>query len=288
MFPSLESRYPLALLDERARIAAQGSFRDRVRYDLIPRPHYAFGLLAAADAARFAGVTRITAIEFGVAEGAGLLNLCALAPQVSAETGVEIDIAGFDTGIGLPALEDYRDHPEIWKAGDFATGSKEALLAQLPPQARMVWGDVAETLPEFIATLSPQAPVGFVSVDVDIYRSTRDCLRLFTAPVESLLPVMIAYFDDTIGGLDRIGALMRNRYAGQLLAIDEFNAEQQYRKIDRIPILTHRRPLDREPWLDQIYGVHALDHPLRSAGGGNRRTLSVDAHGGSARMAWPL
>src|SRR5436190_14461173 len=116
----IDLRYPAALLAERERVAMVGSFRETVRYDLVPRPHYAFGLLTAADIARFCGVKKIIAIECGVAAGEGLLNLCELAEMVSHETGIEFIIYGFDTGNGLPPLQDYRDHPEIWTEGDFS------------------------------------------------------------------------------------------------------------------------------------------------------------------------
>ena len=32
---------------------------------------------------------------------------------------MEYQIFGFDTGLGMPDPIDYRDHPELYKAGDF-------------------------------------------------------------------------------------------------------------------------------------------------------------------------
>jgi hypothetical protein len=287
MFPDLSSKYSERILEERATIAAHGSFRDKVRYDLIPRPMYAFGLLAAADVARFCGARRITAIEFGVAEGDGLLNLCGLAAAVTEETGVSIEIAGFDTGEGLPPLSDYRDHPEIWTGGDFKIADRQRLLSGLTPNARMVWGDIAQTLPTFIRSLPADAPVAFVSVDLDIYTSTMSALRLFTAEAEKLLPAIVTYFDDTLGGAARIGSIFRNRWAGQLLAIDEFNAANDKRKIDVMRTIKFRRPLDREQWLEQMYAIHVLDHPARNRTN-VRAPLTMVEHGSSASLGWPL
>jgi hypothetical protein len=236
-----------------------------VRYDLVERPAYAFGLLAAADAARFFGASRITAVEFGVAEGAGLLNLCALAPQVTRETGVLIDVHAFDRGHGLPAPRDHRDHPELWTAGDFPMLDPESLRSRLPGFANLHLGDIAETLGAFQDRLTPEAPIGFVSFDVDIYSSTVDALRIYEGDPSRSLPVSIAYFDDTLGNPAGLGSLLRNRWCGQLRAIDEFNEAHSLRKIDEIRTLKARRPLRHEIWLDQMYGVHALDHPLRNA-----------------------
>lgn len=287
MFPDLSSKYPATLLAERERIAQSGSFREQVRYDLVHRPTYAFGLLAAADIARFCGIQKIIAIEFGVANGDGLLNLAALAPRVTQETGVEIEIFGFDTGAGLPPLTDYRDHPEIWSEGDFLMDNREELMQKLPANTQIIWGDIAETLAPFMQRLSKQTPVGFVSLDVDIYTSTKNAMRLFQGDAEHCLPVTISYFDDTIGGVTRMGSLFRNRWAGQLLAIDEFNAANATRKIDIIRTLKYRRPLHLEPWLEQIHAVHMLDHPARNRLD-SRAALTMREHGAAAGLDWLL
>lgn len=281
------SRYPAEVLRERDRVQQFGTFREKVRFDLVPRPNYAFGLLAAADMARFAGVKKLIAIECGVAEGYGLLNLCEVAAMVTNETGIEFEIIGFDTGTGLPPLSDYRDHPEIWMEGDFPTTDRAALADQLPDNADIIWGDVKDTIPAYLSLINADAPIGFVSIDVDIYRSTRDALKLFTGAPELCLPVTIAYFDDTLGSPQRIGSMFRNRWAGQLLAIDEFNATHEKRKIDIIRTLKYRRPLDKEQWLDQIYAIHMLDHKLRGESA-REEALRIGAHGEDARMHWPL
>ncbi|GJD31149.1 hypothetical protein PMNALOAF_2402 [Methylobacterium adhaesivum] len=283
--PPLNGRYPEFLLAERARAAASTDLRERARYDVEARPFYLFGLLTAADVARFSGIDHVAAIEFGVAEGAGLRALSDLAAKVTALTGVRFTIYGFDTGAGLPPLVDVRDHPEIWQAGDFPTRDPESLSQH----ATMVWGDIGETLPVFVEALTPAMPVGFVSIDVDIYRSSVDCLRLFSdAKAECLLPVVPSYFDDTIGGPARIGSLFRNRWCGQLLAIDEFNARAAVpRKIDTLRTLRYRRPFADEPWLEQMYGLHVLDHPLRQPGA-TRPALSIGGHAAEDRMTWPL
>lgn len=100
-------------------VAAFGSLRAKVACDLVNRPHYAYGLLAAADQAKEAGIDAITAVEFGVAAGEGLLNLCKVAERVSNTTGVRINLVGFDTGRGMPPPVDYRDHPEEFQASDY-------------------------------------------------------------------------------------------------------------------------------------------------------------------------
>ena len=89
-----------------------GSVRQKIDYDCIPRNAYAYCILAAADHAKSYGIDRVTIMEFGVAAGGGLLNMCWIAERVARETGVKFDIVGFDTGQGMPPPIDYRDHPE--------------------------------------------------------------------------------------------------------------------------------------------------------------------------------
>ncbi len=286
MSDPLSLHYPEAVLAARERARAEGSFRERVRYDLVDRPHHSVGLLAAADLARFTGVDTIVAVEFGVAEGAGLLNLSDVAREVVDETGVDIEVVGFDSGSGLPAPIDYRDHPEIWAEGDFRLPDIERLRQNLAAGTELVLGPVAETVPIFVDSLDGRV-IGFVSCDLDYYSSTREALGLFDARPEQLLPVVITHFDDVLGGAGRIGSLFRTEAAGQRLAIDEFNNGHSLRHFDPMRILRHRRVLDRELWMERMYALHVLDHPLRNAGRG-RPPLSMGQHARTSEFEWPF
>ena len=115
-------------MGEAAWVSRTGDFRTREQHGLIGRPNYLYGMLRAADCAKYFGKTSVTAIEFGVASGAGLVNMVDLAELITKETGVKFRIVGFDTGAGLPTIEGYKDHPEIWNPGDFAMEDRPALL----------------------------------------------------------------------------------------------------------------------------------------------------------------
>ena len=104
--------YDLGILD-RHNIARQ-IFRDEIQ-----RPNYAFGIWLATIQAVKLGITKLSVVEFGVAGGDGLLNLCDICSKVSASTDVKFDIFGFDSEIGMPPLLDFRDHPEICQEGQF-------------------------------------------------------------------------------------------------------------------------------------------------------------------------
>src|SRR5579862_5305691 len=86
-------------------------YRTKLDLNAIERPHYGHCLLQAASLARTLGHRRISAIEFGVAGGNGLVALERHADYVRKETGVEVMTYGFDTGRGMPPPIDYRDMP---------------------------------------------------------------------------------------------------------------------------------------------------------------------------------
>jgi hypothetical protein len=237
-------------------VAVFGSFRLRVAFDLVLRHHNAYGLLRAADEARALGVRRISAIEFGVAAGAGLLNMCQIARRVTKLTGVEIIVYGFDTGQGMPPAQDYRDHPDLYQQGDFPMDF-ERLRAHLPENGRLLIGDLSQTLPAFMAQqLSADAPLGYVVVDVDYYSSTVIALSVFDAAPELYLPIVTIYADD-------VELPENNPYAGEQLAFHEYNARNPLRKICRHEFFEDWRIFQRAIWLKHMYFMHVMDHPRR-------------------------
>jgi hypothetical protein len=238
-------------------VAVFGGTRAKINFDLLVRPQHAFGLLHAADAAVARGVQCVTVVELGVGAGTGLLNLCALAAKITKMTGVGFDIIGFDTGTGLPPPADFRDHPEIYKQGWFPMGDINALTASLPANARIILGDLKDTIRPFVLTLSPERPVGFVSLDVDHYTSSKQALNLFTGEPSCYFPYVTVYVDD-------ISLPTNTSHAGELLAITEFNAENELRKFDFDGKLVYRRIFKHAEWLIHMYKLHVLDHPERN------------------------
>ena len=216
---------------------------------LVPRPHYAFGLLQAAREAQRLGHSGITAIEFGVAGGNGLLEMEAYANDLSAGLGMKIRVVGFDSGVGLPAPRDYRDLPHLWAPGDFDMDRGQ--LEERLTSAQLIIGQISETLPEFLDSVDKSAPVGFVAIDVDLWSSTRDCLRVFDGTTDKSLPRVWCYFDDIVNTIPDVG---------ELLAIHEFNEEHGQTKIRQPFNLRANIPL-QPSWAEQMWQVHNFEHP---------------------------
>ena len=230
------------------------SLEDKIAFDVFPRPHFAYGVYNAARQAKALGIPRISAIEFGCAGGNGLVALEAVAKEVSANVGVEIDIYGFDMGEGLPRPLDYRDLPYAWQAGQFKMDVPK-LQARLKT-TQLVIGDVAETVGPF-RQRQDVAPIGFVSFDLDYYTSTAAALRIFDGGSDHLLPRIYCYFDDIIGPDNEL----HTEYSGELLAIREFNDSHPMAKLAPIHGFSRKR-IFTAAWNDMMYVLHAFDHPL--------------------------
>jgi len=229
-----------------------GSFEFRYNIDALQRMQYAYIMYQAAKLAAKLKQPRISVLEFGVAGGAGLLWMERYAEEIERIFPVKIEIYGFDTGAGLPPPLDYRDLPYHWKEGFFAM-DKEALEAKLK-RAKLVMGNVADTCASFVGDHNP-APIGAVAHDLDFYSSTVDGLKLFDADAKHLMPRMFCYFDDTIGS----DVELYSDFTGERLAIEDYNAAQQKRKIAVPHYLRAKEGLGT--WRHQIWVCHLFDHP---------------------------
>lgn len=239
-----------------ALVALVGSFRTKVAHDIIVRPFNAFAILQAADWAMYYGIQELTLVEFGVASGIGLMNMARIAERVTRISGIRFRIYGFDTGQGMPPPNDYRDHPDMYGHGDFPMDF-DTLRRALPDNTELILGDVAQTVPKFLKALSTSAPIGYIDFDLDYYSSTSAALTLLSDEnPNKYLPIAVAYFDDTV-------LSQHNSWCGAYLAIKEFNASEEFRKIERHLALENSRIYRRALWLKQIYFVHVLDHPSR-------------------------
>jgi len=143
----------------------QAFFKDMCNIQL-PYYSYASGLWGATDLALSRGYKHISAMEFGVAGGYGLIHLGIYARELQRLYGIKIDVYGFDSGKGLLAPVDYRDCPQFWIEGDYQM-DVDALQRKLE-QEKLIIGDICETTKTFLDEYKP-APIGFISVDVDFY-----------------------------------------------------------------------------------------------------------------------
>lgn len=221
---------------------------DKIRSGDFPwkRP-YALSTLQAVMEAVHCNYSQIALVELGVAGGRGLLQLCRIAELFTQELNIDIQVYGFDTGVGLPPVLDYRDHPEFWSQGLYSMGDVDALRKRLPEFCHLIIGNLSETIPSFLDTLGTSRRIGFVSVDVDYYSSTVSGLKIFEYPPSAYLPAVPMYFDDVEV------LLTYSPWSGEALAISEFNTSHEKRKIER------------KNWrILKFHVCHILDHPIRT------------------------
>lgn len=259
MITPRSARIVRALLEPEALVRALlkksriGSFEFRLAFDAFDRPWYAHGIYEAASLAQKLGLGAISVVEFGVAQGNGLFAMERLAAEIRERFNLQIEIFGFDSGVGLPTESDYRDLPCVWKRGLYKM-DVDAVRKKLPT-AHLVLGDVKETVPHFLQQ-SAFPPIGFIAFDLDYYTSTIAAFRIFEGPDDRYLPRVLTYFDDIMSGDQQYYC----EDVGELLAIREFN-ESPTRNHRIRPIHGWKRShLLRSEWLDAIWAYHRFDH----------------------------
>ena len=227
----------------------------------LGRQHYALSLMYGVAQAMCLGIDRISALEFGVWKGGGQIDLHKAATFLEEKTGVKTDIYGFDTfGKGLGKPQGHVDHPEIWSEAQFELPNPTKVKNSMPEGVELVIGDVSETVAEF--KTRDIAPIGFAAIDVDYYTSTPPCLEVFQGDAEKYVPVVPMHVNDIEVNL------VFNSWCGEALAISEFNAANEFRKIEKAP----QRFL-----ISRFFGCHVLDHPVRTGAAKAKYPLKLKA-----------
>lgn len=224
-----------------------------IRLNAVERPNYAYILLRAADLARRLGISAISALEFGVAGGRGILAMQAHADRIGQLTGVAIKVYGFDTGAGLPPPQDYRDLPYVWQEAHFKMD--EPALRRKLGRSELVLGLVEDTVKGFAASHNPP-PIGAISFDLDYYSSSVAAFGIFGIAPEHRLPRIFCYMDDILSSnLGHVGPAV-----GVPLAMEEYRRAHPRHGLDALSHLEFEyAPLRR--WHRQIYSFSDFDHP---------------------------
>jgi len=215
------------------------------------RPQYTWGVLQGAHLGKALRYDSVSVIEFGVAGGNGLVSLERTAEIVERALGVRIDVFGFDTGEGLPKPLDHRDLPNLYSPGRHPMDV--ARLRRQLERAQLILGCVQDTVEGFLA--DQPAPIAFMAVDLDLYSSSVGALRVLDAHERLLLPRIHCYLDDIMG-------LSCSEFNGERLAVSEFNASHQRRKVGIIPGLKYflPKPYSEQMWCEQSFMAHVFDH----------------------------
>jgi hypothetical protein len=148
-----------------SRISRENPFFRRLCAESGCNHNYVWGVLQTGNLARSLAIKRVSVLEFGVAGGNGLVALEKISGKVADHYGVEIDVYGFDTGIGLPEPHDYRDLPDICSQADFPMEPEK--LRQRLKTAKLFLGLVGKTITDFI-----ESGPGLLPLSLSIWIST--------------------------------------------------------------------------------------------------------------------
>jgi len=253
---SLQSPLPLRIVACQyiLKHSKNAKFSTKLNWDAVERPAYGYGMFNAALLARELGYKKISAIEFGVAGGNGLVAMEQIALEIEKEIGVEFSIWGFDSSAGLPKSHDVRDQIYFWQSGDFKM-DLPALQRRLK-RSELIIEPIAVSVQSFFEKYQPPS-IGFIAFDLDYYSSTRDALTMLKNNQNNFLPRVECYMDD----VSSWGMLSASMQTGVLLAIDEFNSTNPSVKVLKKEDVGRLRKIPGN-WFNTVYVVHFFSHPL--------------------------
>lgn len=212
------------------------------------RPHYYSIIYEAAMNAKGLNKKNISVIEFGVANGNGLLSIEKYSQKISKKLKINIEIFGFDLGDfkGLPQTNDSRDLPFFWGEGDFKMNFDQ--LSKKIKYSKLILGNVSDTVKQFKP--NENSPIAAVFFDLDLYSSTSAAFNIFNLKDEFLLPRVICFFDDLQPHI--------NDHNGELAAINEFNSNHSNMKIAKDYGYTMNYKYSA--WEEDVFIFHKFDH----------------------------
>ncbi len=241
------------LLQNLMRKFKLATFEQRLKYDALLYPAYAYGMYCAALQAKSLGLKKISAIEFGVATGNGLIAMESHATEIYNSTGIEFEIYGFDTGEGLPKPTDYKDQSYFWSETSYTMNQKK--LEDNLSFSNLVIGEIKSTIQKFMKD-SLTYPIGFIAFDLDYYSSTLESFKIFKISDNLLLPRVECYMDD----ISSTELLVASEGTGVLKAISDFNqSEEKQKKIFKKEGVSHLRSIPSS-WNEKAYVFHSFNH----------------------------
>jgi len=89
-----------------------------------------------------------------------------------------------------------------------------------------------------------------------MYYGTKAALEVLTGAPECYLPQFWGYLDD-------IREPEVCPKIGELLAVEEFNKENEFRSVDEYCFLESERIFKNAGWIHQMHSVNIIDHPSR-------------------------
>tara|TARA_B100000686_G_C16709055_1_gene928034 strand:+ start:778 stop:1566 length:789 start_codon:yes stop_codon:yes gene_type:complete len=230
------------------------------------RPQYETILLESCLEAKKLGYKEITVLELGVAGGNGIVSLEKYRKKIQKKIDIKINIYGFDTGEGIPKSNLKEDLPFIWKAGQYKI-NKEKLEKRV--DSKIYYGDIKNTVEEF-CKINPKN-ISVIFFDLDLYSSTASFLKKINYWGKFISPRVYCYFDDLFN------YNYVSHFNGELLAIKEFNKENQDYKIGTNidHVADFKFPLAK----GLLYTLHNFNHEdyLKYIGLDDNELMSLDS-----------
>jgi hypothetical protein len=217
------------------------------------RPHYETLMYESAKNAIKLGYNKIDVIELGIAGGNGIKSLLNYKKKIEKVLDIKINIIGFDSGSGLPIVNNKKDLPFFWKEGDYKNRNLDK-LKKIDDSLTIYEGNIANTINDYISH-NNKNKIALILFDLDLYTSTKIFLDNVIRLSENnfLLPRVFCYFDDLF-----IADYHLDDTNGEPLAIKEFNDHYENLKLGKTfdHINDFKFPLAK----GQVYTLHDINN----------------------------
>ena len=230
-------------------------FLELVKKGILPRPHYALGLMLAVEQAINLGYKSIKVIELGCFNFDGIIDLEHFASDIKKFTNINIEIYGFTLKEGLPKQkQNYFDRLYRWSPEEFGFTKKKNY--RNIKKSKIYFGDIKNTISKFKKDIKKNiktSPIGFIIFDLDYYSSTKKAMSLLKMKENSYIPRPYLYFDDHS---------FSSKYEGERKAIMEFNNKNKY-KISDIGELAEQLSILWSKWIflgKRFKQIHFFNH----------------------------
>ena len=202
------------------------SYIEIIKKGLIPRPHYALGILLACNQAVQIGLKKISVIEMGAYDKSSIIDLAEHKSIIESILPIKINIMYFNIKVDLfnssKNLRDRNDFFKIIKKKDFEKIKNVTIL------------DFKRLTKEKF-----NEPIGFIIFDTRNFSVTNQAFQIFKKKENCFLPKSILYFDHFYRS---------SEFEGEYFSINKFNKKNGSKKISDIIEMPEQLSLSWNKW----------------------------------------
>ena len=203
------------------------SYIEIIKKGLIPRPHYALGILLACNQAVQIGLKKISVVEIGFYDKSSIIDLVEHKNIIESILPIKVNIIYFNINIDL-----FNSSKNLRDRNDFFKKLKKKNLEKIKNVKIL---DFKRLNKEKF-----NDPIGFIIFDTRNFSVTNQAFQIFKKKENFFLPKSILYFDHFYRS---------SEFEGEYFGINKFNKKSDFKKISDIIEMSEQLSLSWNKWL---------------------------------------